>query len=90
MTLPKKIRLIRDNLLIGTHVYRTGDVVEVHGDKAKQMIEAEHAVLAGEHEPVTKPGVQRLRSEVIAENASKKAPAVAERTTKQPRAAVAV
>lgn len=90
MTPPVKIRLIRDNLLVGTHVYRTGDVIEVQGEKAKEMVKGGHAAVAEPDAPITPAGKQRLRSEVVAENAAKKSPPVAERAVRQPRAAAAV
>ena len=88
MDLPKRMRLIRDNLNVRGHVYRSGDVVEVHSETAKNWLKIGAAIDAGEA-PVTRPGTPRARSEVLAENAAAlAAPARAERAVRQPRVAV--
>lgn len=89
MTIASKVRLIRDNLLIGTHVYRAGDVVEVHSERARDMVKHGLAAVASPDEPVTPAGKPRLRSEVLAENAAAQtAPARAERAERRPKVAV--
>ncbi len=83
--IPKRMRLTRDNLQVRGHVYRAGDVVEVHPEIAKEWIKLGAGVDAGDA-PVTEPGQPRLRSEVIAEIAAARGPAKAERAVRQPKA----
>lgn len=84
MRLMKRVRLQRDNLLVGTHVYRKGDVVEVVDVVAKNWIQTQVAVDAGDA-PVTVPPKPKSRSEVLAEQAlAAQQPAKAERAVRQP------
>lgn len=79
----RRMKLIRDNLLVRGHVYRAGDVVEVNDQVAKDWLKARAAIDAGD-EPVTQPGQPRLRSELIAETAEARGQAMAEKATTRP------
>jgi hypothetical protein len=83
MGLLKRVELLRDNMLVGTHVYRKGDVVEVDQVTAQTWVKIGVAIDAGER-PLTEAGRPRLRSEVIAENALAADPPAAERAVRQP------
>jgi hypothetical protein len=88
MRIKKRVELLRDNLLVGSHVYRKGDVVEIDSEVAQNWLKTQVARDAGD-KPLTQPGKPKLRSEIIAEQALALAqPSEAERAVRQPRRVV--
>jgi hypothetical protein len=73
-----RVRLNLDNHLIGTHVFRKGDVVDLPDLKAKAYLKAGHASLA-DGEDLTPIPSPRPRSELVLEVASDPKPAKSER-----------
>jgi hypothetical protein len=85
----QKLRLLRDGVLIDAHVYSAGDVVEVDGDRAKDMVKYGAGAVVDAGTPVTPPPVGKERSEVIAQNTAAAAEAAkhahAEKAEKRPK-----
>jgi hypothetical protein len=70
------VELLDDNWLIGTHVHKKGDIVEVDERKAREWIKQGRAVISTKT-PMRIP-TSPLRSELIEENAENPAPSKAE------------
>jgi hypothetical protein len=84
MNLPdQKIKLLVDNRLIGSHVYRRGEVVQVSGERAKEFVKGKAGIITDEP-PTSVPKPAKSRSEIIAEQALNPAPARAEHGIRQP------
>jgi len=86
----QKLVLLRGNLLVEGHVHALGDVVEVDGERAKELLKTGAAAVAKEGAVPTARPVARGRSEVIAENAAAAAQAAAqahaEKAERRPKA----